>query len=250
MNDRLDVVILQITDYKEHDALVKTLSQTHGLLTFVAKGLLKPESKNASACQPFSEANLTYDHQEGRGLQVLHTASLTSNHRKLREDLSNQTVMAVIVELCQNVLEDNYDPQLSAEVFSTLLKAMSGLETTDKPLNVLVFFMVRALEWLGIEPQVDECTVCGDTKINSISMDEGGFVCSDCQKELQSPVFSSEFLYAFRIVNKVNLSNVQRYLTYQAPSWELIDYLYDFMSFHGNMTLKSWAFLKKWSIIN
>jgi DNA repair protein RecO (recombination protein O) len=246
----LDAIILNLSDYKEHDALIKTLSQTHGLMTFIAKGLMKPESKNTAACQPFSEASLTYDHQEGRGLQVLHSASMINSHRKLREDLSNQTVMAVLVELCQNVLDDNYDPHLSLEVTQTLRVAMDGLENTDKPLNVLVFFMVRALEWLGIEPQVDECTVCGDTKINSISMDEGGFVCSDCQKELQSPLFTAEFLYAFRIVNKVNLTNVQRYLSYQAPTWELIDYLYDFMAFHGNLTLKSWAFLKKWSIIN
>lgn len=250
MNDRLDVFILNVTDYKEHDALVKTLSQTHGLLTFIAKGLLKPESKNAAACQPFSEAQLTYDHQEGKGLQILHSATLIQSHRKLREELSKQVVMAVIVELLEQVLEDNYDPMLSDEVHRALHLAVEGLETTDKPLNVLVFFLVRALAWLGVEPQVDECTVCGDTKINSISMDEGGFVCSDCQKELQSPIFTSEFLYAFRIVNKVDLSNVKRYLTYQAPSMELVDYLYDFLAFHANLSLKSWAFLKKWSIIN
>lgn len=250
MNDRLDVVILKLTDYKEHDALVSTLSAEYGVLSFIAKGLLKPESKNASACQPFSEASLTYDHQEGKGLQVLHSASLLASHRPLREALSKQTVMAVIAELCEHVLEDNYDRSLSADVYRTLQQSIESLEAADKALHVLSYFMVRSLEWLGIEPQVDECTVCGESKINSISMDEGGFVCQDCQKELQSPIFTSEFLYAFRVVNKVNASNFKRYLAYQAPAMELLDYLYDFLVFHGNLSLKSWAFFKKWSIIN
>lgn len=250
MNDRLDVVILKVTDYKEHDALVSTVSADYGVMTFIAKGLLKPESKNASACQPFSEASLTYDQQEGKGLQVLHSASLIASHRSLREDLSKQSAMAVIAELCTHILDDNYDRQLSLDVYRTLLMCIESLETSDKVLQVLSFFMVRTLEWLGIEPQVDECTVCGDTKINSISMDEGGFVCQDCQKELQTPIFTSEFLYAFRVVNKVNLTNFKRYLGYQAPSFELLDYLHDFLIFHGNLSLKSWAFLKKWSIIN
>ena len=250
MNDRLDVIILRVTDYKENDALISTISADHGMMSFIAKGLLKPESKNAAACQPFSESALTFDYQEGRGLQVLHSANLLASHRPLREDLTKQTVMAVIAELCQHVLEDNYDRHLSAEVYDTLKTSMESLEAMDKALHILAYFMVRSLEWLGIEPQVDECTVCGDTKINSISMDEGGFVCQDCQKELQSPIFTAEFLYAFRVVNKVNATNFKRYLAYQAPAMELLDYLYDFMVFHGNLSLKSWAFLKKWSIIN
>jgi recombinational DNA repair protein (RecF pathway) len=43
MNDSLNVLILSQNDYKENDALVKTFSLEKGVVTFIAKGLLKSE---------------------------------------------------------------------------------------------------------------------------------------------------------------------------------------------------------------
>lgn len=250
MNDRLSVFILSQDDYKENDALIKTLSLEKGLVTFIAKGLLKSESKNASACLPFSQSELTYDEKEGSGLQILHSASITDSHRTLREDLNKQTVMNVISELTMALLKDNYDPNLVKEVYQVYAHLISIVETTDKYRHVLVYFLVMALSWLGVEPQVDECTLCGESQINSISLEEGGFICVNCQKEIQSQVFTTEFLYEFRVVNKVNPSNFSRFLNYKAPDKTVIDFLYEFMTYHSNISLKSWVFLQKWTIIN
>ena len=250
MNDKLKVIMLSQSDYKDNDAMIQTLSLEKGILTFIAKGLLKSESKNASACLPFSESELTYDEKEGSSLQILHSATIINSHRLLREDLSKQTVMTVISELVSQLLKENYDPKLLNEVYKVYTQCMSTVETSDKHAHTLTFFLVCALGWFGVEPHVDECTLCGDTQINSISMEEGGFICSNCQKEIQSQLFSSDFLYAFRIVNKVTSDNFSRYLNYNAPDKTLIDFLYQFMQYHTNISLKSWVFLEKWSIIN
>lgn len=250
MNDTLTVYMLSQSEYKDHDALIKTLSLEKGIVTFIAKGLLKSESKNASACLPFTLCDLTYDEKEGSGLQILHSASIVDSHRLLREDLNKQTVMTVISELTMALLKDNYDPNLVKEVHQVYQEMVNTVETTDKYRHVLAYFLVSALTWLGIDPQVDECTLCGESQINSISLEEGGFICVNCQKEIQSQVFSTEFLYEFRVVNKVNPSNFNRFLNYKAPDKSVIDFLYEFMTYHSNISLKSWVFLEKWSIIN
>ncbi len=250
MNDTLEVIVLNQNDYKENDGLIKTFSLEKGLVTFIAKGILKSESKNMAACLPFSKSSLTYDEKEGSGLQILHSASLIQSHHALREDIDKQTIMSIISELTEQVLKDNYDPHLVQEIHEIYLQCLSTVEKSDKYAHVLAYFLVSALIWLGVEPQIDECTLCGDNQINSISIDEGGFICIKCQKEIQSQIYSSEFLYAFRIVNKVKPDNFIRYLNYQAPDKQLIDYLYDFMRYHTNISLKSWVFLEKWSIIN
>ncbi len=250
MNDVLNVFVLNQMDYKENDALLKTLSLEKGIVTFIAKGLLKNESKNAAACLPFSESILTYDEKEGSKLQILHSASLKSSHRILREDINKQTVMSIISEMTEQFLNDNYDPSLAVDIYQVYTQCVNVLEQSSKIKHVLAYFLVSGLKWLGVEPQVDECTLCSETQINSISMEEGGFICSDCQKEIQSQIFTPEFLYAFRIVNKVTSENFNRYLNYKDPDKELINYLYEFMKFHTNISLKSWVFLEKWSIIN
>lgn len=250
MNEELNLYVLSQTDYKENDALLKTLSLEKGIVTFIAKGLLKSDSKNASACMPFSESTFTYDAKEGSGLQLLHSASLISSHRALREDIGKQTVMSVIGELCEQLLKECYDPLLIQEIYHIYTQCRNTLESGVKYRHVITYFLTNTLKWLGIEPQVDECTLCGDSQINSISMEEGGFICINCQKEIQSPVFATQFLYAFRIVNKVTPDNFERYLNYQEPEKSLIDFLYEFMKYHTNISLKSWVFLEKWSIIN
>lgn len=250
MNESLNVLILSQNDYKENDALLKTFSFEKGIVTFIAKGLLKSESKNAAACMPFSESNLTYDDKEGSGLQILHSASLNVSHRALREDLNKQTVMTIICELTEVLLKDTYDQSLVQDCFNVVKQCLRTIETTDKYAHTITYFLISALIWLGVEPQVDECTLCGDNQINSFSMEEGGFICVNCQKEIQSPIFTTEFLYAFRVVNKVTSDNFERYLNYKTPDKTLIELLYDFMKYHTNISLKSWVFLEKWSIIN
>jgi len=250
MNDVARVIMLSQDEYKDNDALIKVLNPDKGIMTFIAKGLQKSESKNASACLPFSESDLTYDDKEGSTLQILHSASLVQSHRTLREDLNKQTVMTVLSELTQLILKDNYDPLLVKDVYKVYGQCMSTVETTDQYAHVLTYFLVSALSWMGIEPQVDECTLCGENQINSISLEEGGFICTNCQKEIQSQFFTTEFLYAFRIVNKLNADNFIRYLNYTKPDKTLINFLYDFMRYHSNISLKSWVFLEKWNIIN
>lgn len=250
MNDSLNVIMLSQNEYKDNDALIKTLSLEKGILTFIGKGLLKVESKNASACLPFSESTLTYDEKEGNTLQILHSASLITSHRALREDLNKQTVMTVLSELTQQLLKESDDLSLIKDVYRVYTLCMATVETSEKYTHALSFFLVSALVWLGIEPQVDECALCGERQVNSLSMDEGGFICVNCQKEIQSPLYSTEFLYSFRIVNKVTPDNFSRFMNYTAPDKSIIDTLYNFMQYHSNISLKSWVFLEKWSIIN
>jgi DNA repair protein RecO (recombination protein O) len=175
---------------------------------------------------------------------------LINSHRALREDLNKQTIMTIICELTEQLLKDNYDPSLSQDIYKVVQQCISTLEKTDKYAHVITYFLVSSLIWLGVEPQVDECTLCGDNQINSLSMDEGGFICVNCQKEIQSPIYTTEFLYAFRIVNKVTFDNFERYLNYKKPEKILVDTLYEFMKYHTNISLKSWVFIEKWSIIN
>jgi DNA repair protein RecO (recombination protein O) len=250
MNESLNVIMLSQGEYKDNDALIRTLSLEKGILTFIAKGLLKVESKNASACLPFSESTLIYDEKEGSTLQLLHSASLSVSHRALREDLNKQTVMTVLSELTEQLLKESYDLNLIKDVYRVYTLCMAAVETGDNYKHALSFFLVSALVWLGIEPQVDECALCGERQVNSLSMDEGGFICVNCQKEIQSPLYSTEFLYTFRIVNKVTPDNFSRFLSYTAPDKSIIETLYDFMKYHSNISLKSWVFLEKWSIIN
>jgi hypothetical protein len=67
--------------------------------------------------------------------------------------------------------------------------------------------------------------------------------------ELHSPIYQVEFLKEFRLSQKINQENFENYLAYKDVSNELILLLVKFLEYHTGVTLKSWEFIRKWSIM-
>lgn len=249
MNDQSTVMVLSQTEYKESDALVKVLSKELGLVTFIAKGLSKINSKNRMGCLPYGESLFMYDLNELSNLQVLHTAQSLFPNLKIHDDLEKSSIASLVVELSELLLKNETDSLIIETYYSYLKQTFNLLSSTDQHRHLLAYILISFLNYYGIAPQVDECVICGSTQINSIATEEGGFICQNCQRELQSPLYSLEILKDFRVVGKLNSENITRYLSYQAPSSTLIRILVDFLKFHTGHPLKSWEFIEKCSII-
>jgi len=249
MNDSCEVIILSTKEYKENDALVSALSLKYGYQTFIAKGLNKADSRNRSACLPYSISQFMFDYKE-TGLQLLHSASLVKSYHSIQDDLAKMTVMSVISEMIEFLVKDNtYDDELIQEAYLNYGSILDRMANTDKYAHLLGYTFSFIYRMLGIDPIVDECAICGDTKVSSISLSEGGFICYKCQKTILSPIYPLEFLMDFRIINKLTLDKLDKYLNYNMPSRTMIDFLYEYFVFHSSQTLKSWVFIDKWAII-
>ncbi len=109
MNDTSNVLVLSQSEYKESDALVRVLSKELGLVTFIAKGLSKINSKNRMGCLPYGESSFMYDLNELSNLQVLHTAQSLSPNLKIHEDLEKSSIAALVVELSELLLKNETD---------------------------------------------------------------------------------------------------------------------------------------------
>ena len=88
MIEQIDAIILDSKDYKEKDALLSVLSLKYGILHLVARGIRKINSKNASACLPFTYAKLMVDLKEQRSLHTLQSAVIL---KKLSQDTGRFT---------------------------------------------------------------------------------------------------------------------------------------------------------------
>ncbi len=72
MNDTTQVIVLSQMDYKENDALIKVFSYDYGLMTFLAKGIRKINSKNRSICMPYSISEFMFNYHESSQIQSGH----------------------------------------------------------------------------------------------------------------------------------------------------------------------------------
>lgn len=249
MNDTTQVIVLSQMDYKENDALIKVFSYDHGLITFLAKGIRKINSKNRSICMPYTISDFMFNYHENSQMQSLLQGQIVQNHYKVHEDLQKSGAASLCVELIQNLIHDENDIDVLREHYEFTKFLLNQIEEKTKQNAIMAFMLSSYMNYYGISPHVDSCVMCDSTKINSISIEEGGFICNDCQLEIHSPLYSIEFLKEFRLSQRINQENFENYCAYKDVSHELLLLLVKFLEYHTGVTLKSWEFIRKWSII-
>ncbi len=249
MNNSTQVIILNQMDYKENDALIKVFSYDYGLITFLAKGIRKINSKNRSICLPYTISEFMFNYNESSQIQSLLQGQIIQNHYKIHEDLQKNGAASLCVELVESIIHDENELDTLREHFEFTKFILDQIETKAKMNAIIAFMLSSYMNYYGISPHVDSCVLCESTKINSISIEEGGLICNNCQGEIHSPIYSVEFLKEFRLSQHITKDNFENYINYKDVSHELIQLLAKFLEYHTGVNLKSWEFIRKWSIM-
>lgn len=168
-------IVLRTYKLGESDRIVSFVTEHHGKVRAVAKGVRKTKSKFGGSLEPTSHVALQL--YEGRGdLDIVTQAESVDHFRALREDLDRLTRAATMLEAVDQLsMERHANPQL----YRMLLGGLRTLAANDSQLVVAAFFWkLLALE--GFEPQVGECSVCGATdELVAFDLSSGGVLCRD-----------------------------------------------------------------------
>lgn len=249
MKTETEVLILSTQDYRESDSLIRCLSKEKGLITFVAKGLNKINSKNRLATLPYGKSLFLYEEKENKDIQSLQSAQSIINRYKIHEDLEKSTCSSFVVEIADSLLKHEQDFDILEDTYHFIDKAFNLIENSNQYNHLLVVTLIHFLDLFGLRPYVDACVSCGSTKVNSISIEEGGFICHNCQHELKSTVYSIEDLKQFRLMGHLNDEHIETYLNFEAPSLRMIQVLVQFFEYHSSQHLNTWEFIQKYTII-
>lgn len=169
-------LVLRVTNYNDHDALLSLLTHDRGKLTVKARGVRRKNSPLVATCQLLAYSEFTLF--EYRGMYTINEASSIALFQKIRTDLqmlSLGTYFAQVADvLCQ---EDIPNPELLSLVLNCFY-AMSELGK-DECLTKAVFEM-RAACLAGYTPDLSNCAVCGNSDAGHFNISNGHLVCSSC----------------------------------------------------------------------
>lgn len=235
MNDLIKGIVINSIEYKENDAIVTILTNEYGKIALYVKGYKKITSKNVYATQLFNHSNFLFDYNPSKSIQILKSANLIKQFSDIMIDYEKIAVASVICEIA-NAVEDN--------IYDLLFKTLTKLNDTDQIYLVLNVYLVAILALLGISPYVDGCINCGRTNnIESISIKEGGFICSYCNREFNDEIFDVDFLKNFRIINKASFDVYDTLLTLNLNDFKLTDMLMQILINYSGIYLKSYQSL-------
>lgn len=168
MNDRIEGLVLRISDYKDNDLMLQVLTKEHEILSLIGKSSKKMTSK-----QHFFEACLyefIIDYKDTKTIYSIHGSKLIKSFYDVNNTLlfSFKNIFFEMILKSRGLIEKN-----SYENTVFLLERIND----DNKYLLGSLFVSYMLELHGIKPNVDECVVCHGKKVVGISNSLGGFLC-------------------------------------------------------------------------
>jgi DNA repair protein RecO (recombination protein O) len=171
-------VVLRTYKLAESDRIIVLLTEGHGKIRAVAKGVRKTHSKFGARLEPMSHVRLLL--HEGRELDIVNQVDGVDSLAPLRADLDHMTRgMAVLEAVDQMSLDREPNPQL----YRMLVGVLRTIATSSSPLVVPAFFW-KLLAHEGYRPILEQCASCGSTDEPLVAFDltEGGTLCRGCAR--------------------------------------------------------------------
>ena len=138
-----------------------------------------------------------------KGISTLIKATPLDYFRHIEENLESEIVGQYILEYFYRYVEDN---QPLEKEYRMLYEALHALDLGYPPLLVYLLFNVFILEHNGVSLDVDGCVLCGSPQVVSISLEDGGFLCSKHIGHHQP--YSQDILKAFRHIHKIPITAI------------------------------------------
>jgi len=173
-------VVLRTIKLGEADRIVTFVTQAHGKVRAVAKGVRKTKSRFGARVEPLSHVSLLL--YEGRDLDIVSQAETLDHFRAIREDLDRMSSAMALLEAVDQVSQER---EPNARLYQMLVGALRSLAARDAPLLVPAFFW-KLLSLEGAHPVLDQCASCGasgeDAELVAFDLTEGGALCRTCRR--------------------------------------------------------------------
>ena len=172
---RDNAIVLGSHKFGEADRVVVLLSQSHGKIRAVAKGVRKTKSSIGARLEPMSHVDVSL--RKGRELDTIDQVKLVQPHQNLRDDFDRLRQGLAMVEAMNKVTPDR-DPV--PHLFELLSRALHALNERNSPLMLAAYFW-RLISVEGQTPQLDVCVGCGEEgELTTFDVVEGGAHCASC----------------------------------------------------------------------
>lgn len=176
-------VVLRTHRLGEADKIIVFLTQHHGKVRAVAKGIRRTASKYGARLEPMSHITMIF--WQGRSeLDSINQVEVLDNFRVVREDLDRLSKGLSLLEVCDQLAQLHHpDPRL----YEMLVGALGALGNLDYDSTLLApSFFLKALALEGARPVLDGCASCGTpaTEVALVAFDliEGGALCQSCRR--------------------------------------------------------------------
>ncbi|MBZ8178431.1 DNA repair protein RecO [Corynebacterium poyangense] len=174
---RDQAVVIRSYDFAEADRVVVLLTQHHGVVRSVARGVRRAKSRFGSRVQPFVELDVLL--YPGKNLATLSGADTVRYFGSgIIEDYQRYTAACAMLEIAESLAHADPDPEL----YSSVTRALTSIQHSPEPVLDLDIFILHVMKISGWSPSLFYCAQCNAPGPHrSFHPLSGGAVCQYCR---------------------------------------------------------------------
>lgn len=185
---RSEALVLRSVDFGESDRILHLLVPERGRVTAIAKGARRSVKRFGGTLDFFNHLKVQLEHRRPTGMSRLDQAQLIHTFVPIRVDPRRFALGCYLLELLDRLAPEGGAPQDMRRLFAFALGALTWLSERRPDTTLRTILELRALDVLGLRPELGRCVRCGrevpataprDTTVG-FSIGDGGPLCGAC----------------------------------------------------------------------
>ncbi len=240
MNNKvIDVegIIINVKNYGDTSKIIDVLTKEYGVIGVIAKGCKSIKSNLRSVTDKLTYATFTIYFKKDK-LSILSEASVINNFSNIKKDIEKISYASFLIDLTNQVYKQSEDNNLYDLLISSLIK----INNNFNPLIITNILELKYLEYLGVMPNLNGCSICGSKSVVTLSSDKGGYLCSKCHTN--EPIVSDKAIKLVRMYTLVDINKIEKLDIKKDIVYEVNNFIDDYYDRYTGLYLKSKTFLK------
>ena len=231
-------IVINTKNYGDTSKIIDIFTKEYGIIGVMAKGCKSLKSNLRSVTDKLTFANFTIYYKKEK-LSLLSEASVIDNFSNIKKDIEKISYASFLLDLTNQV----YKQCENNELYDLLISALIKINANFNPLVITNIIELKYLEYLGVMPNLNGCSICGSKNVITLSSDKGGYLCKRCHTN--EPIVSDKAIKLVRMytlvdINKISKLDLNKKIINEVNSF--IDLYYDR---YTGLYLKSKVFLNK-----
>ena len=238
MTINIEGIVLNSKNYGDTSKILDIFTKEYGVIGVIAKGCKSLRSRLRSVTDKFTYATFTIYYKKDK-LSTLNEASVIDNFSNIKKDIEKISYASFVLDLTNQVYKQSNDNDL----YDLLINALIRINEDFNPLIITNIIELKYLEYLGVMPNLDGCSVCGSKFVVTLSSDKGGYLCSRCR--VNEPIIDERVLKLIRIYYYIDIKKISTFNVDISVVNKVNNFIDEYYDRYTGLYLKSKLILKK-----
>jgi DNA repair protein RecO (recombination protein O) len=237
MVTNVEGIIINTKNYGDTSKIIDIFTKEYGVIGIIAKGCKSLKSNLRSVTDKLTYATFTIYYKKDK-LSILSEANIINNFSNIKKDIEKISYSSFILDLTNQVYKQCEDNSL----YDLLIHSLTKINENFNPLIITNILELKYLEYLGVMPNLNGCSICGNKNVVTLSSDKGGYLCKKCHTN--EPIVSDKSIKLVRMYTLVDIDKISKLDINKDIIYEVNNFIDDYYDRYTGLYLKSKMFLK------